>query len=119
MRFFLSGFPSRPIPQNCRHFYLHFVALRCETSMSIFDKFIRISDDNDVSFKEERVLDFIFFIFENEDSHKYVEPNMEYILSPKFRNCGYLALFKILKNSTPVSGRDFKEISFCKSHNSN
>lgn len=73
--------------------------MRDEISTSILDKFIRISEDNDASLKEDRVPDFIWFILENEDSHKYVDPNIEKILIPKSCNCENLAFFKILKYS--------------------
>lgn len=34
-----------------------------------------ISENNDVSLNEDRVFDFICFIFEKENSHKYGDPH--------------------------------------------
>ena len=46
----------------------------------MLEELARINKDKDVSLKEERLCVLIFFIFEKEHSHKYVDPNMEKIL---------------------------------------
>jgi len=54
----------------------------------MLEELVRINEDKDVSLKEERLSVFIFFIFENEHSHKYVDPNIEKIRRPKFLRLG-------------------------------
>jgi len=58
---------------------------RNEISIGMLEELVRINEDKDVLLKEER---FIFFIFEKEYSHKYVDPNIEKIRSPKFLRLG-------------------------------
>jgi len=43
---------------------------------------------NDASLREERFSAFVDFNFEKEHSHKYVDPNIENILRPKFLSFG-------------------------------
>lgn len=45
----------------------------------MLEELARINEVNDLSLKEERLSVFMIFIFENEHSHKYVDPNMEKI----------------------------------------
>jgi len=61
---------------------------RDDISTEILEEEVRISEDNDVSLKQERFSVFVNFIFEKEHSHKYVDPNIEKIRRPKFLRRG-------------------------------
>jgi len=54
-----------------------FLQARSGTSICILHVASRIRRDKESSLKEERFSFFINFIFENEVSHKYVDPNIE------------------------------------------
>jgi len=61
---------------------------RNEISIRMLEKLVRINEDKDISLKEERLSVFIFFLFEKEHSHKYVDPNIEKIHRQKFLRLG-------------------------------
>jgi len=49
----------------------------------MLEELVRINENKDVSFKEERLS---VFIFEKEHSHKYVDPNIEKIRRQNFED---------------------------------
>jgi len=54
-------------------------SIRDDISTEILEEEVCISEDNDVSLKQERFSVFVKFIFEKEHSHKYVDPNIKEI----------------------------------------
>ena len=67
------------------------------------DDDVRIKVESEESFSPVRCSVLMLRIFENEHSHKYVDPNMEKIRSAKSLSLEFVDSSSVLKNSVPFS----------------
>ena len=84
---------------------------KSKISTGWLDDAVRIKDESEESFSCVRCSVLMLRIFENEHSHKYVDPNIEKIRSAKFLSLGYVDSSSVLKNSAPFPSLVFKEMS--------